>query len=285
SSMPVGDNSKALVGSTALEPDVIQSLDSDGFTIGTNIKVNASGTIYNWIAFRAAAGDLAVGSYNGNGAVDHDITGIGFQPEYVIVISSSTNEAVHRSNTMPKTYFFNAEDGDSGNRIISFDPDGFSVGNSSRVNSNGITYFYAAWNSSTGKMQNGTYAGNGTDNRSITGVGYQPEYVIIRGQGLLETAHKSYSTGPASDITMDFRASDNDLDEIQALETDGFQVGTDVQTNGAGTTYHWISFPTGFKEIIFSPLAATSSASGTIYINDGISTSSIQINYEGGISW
>ena len=39
------------------------------------------------------------------------------------------------------------------------------------------------------------------------------------------------------------------------------------------------------QEIIFSPLAATSSASGTIYLNDGVSTSSIQINYEGGVSW
>lgn len=39
------------------------------------------------------------------------------------------------------------------------------------------------------------------------------------------------------------------------------------------------------KEIVFSPLAATSSASGTIYLNDGISTSSIQINYEGRIDW
>lgn len=41
----------------------------------------------------------------------------------------------------------------------------------------------------------------------------------------------------------------------------------------------------GLQEIIFSPLAATSSASGTIYLNDGVSTSSIQINYDGRISW
>lgn len=280
-----GDSSKSLIGSNALEPNLIQSFDGDGFTIGTDARVNAGGAVYNWIAFRAVAGELAVGSYTGNGAVDHDITGIGFQPEYVIAMSSSTNEAVHRSNTMPKTYFFNAEDGDTGNRIISFDPDGFSVGNSSRVNSNGTTYFYAAWNNTAAKMQNGSYTGNGADNRFITGIGYQPEYVIIRGQGLLETVHKSYSIGPSADVTMDFRASANDVNEIQALEADGFQVGNDSQTNAAGTTYHWISFPTGFKEIIFSPLAATSSASGTIYLNDGISTSSIQINNEGRITW
>ncbi|MBI2591781.1 MAG: hypothetical protein HYW34_03850 [Candidatus Brennerbacteria bacterium] len=51
-----------------------------------------------------------------------------------------------------------------------------------------------------------------------------------------------------------------------------------------GIKINW-QIGTGTQEIIFSPLAATSSASGTIYINDGISTSSIQINYEGGINW
>lgn len=42
---------------------------------------------------------------------------------------------------------------------------------------------------------------------------------------------------------------------------------------------------TGTQEIVFSQLAATSSASGTIYLNDGVSTSSIGINYEGRINW
>ena len=41
----------------------------------------------------------------------------------------------------------------------------------------------------------------------------------------------------------------------------------------------------GISEVIFSPLAATSTASGTITISNGIQSSDIEINYEGRINW
>jgi hypothetical protein len=33
------------------------------------------------------------------------------------------------------------------------------------------------------KSASGTYAGNGADDRAITGVGFQPDLVIIKGDG------------------------------------------------------------------------------------------------------
>ncbi len=41
----------------------------------------------------------------------------------------------------------------------------------------------------------------------------------------------------------------------------------------------------GISEVVFSPLAATSTASGTITVSNGIQSSDIEINYEGKISW
>ena len=41
-------------------------------------------------------------------------------------------------------------------------------------------YYYVAWNEIAGKMDVGSYSGNATDNRSITGVGFLPQYVIVR---------------------------------------------------------------------------------------------------------
>lgn len=41
----------------------------------------------------------------------------------------------------------------------------------------------------------------------------------------------------------------------------------------------------GLEEIVFGPLTATSSASGTIYLNDSRVTTTIEINYEGRINW
>lgn len=238
-----GDGTKVLVGSTTFFADGIQSLDADGFTLGTDARVNQSGIAYYWISFKAAAGEMKVGSYTGNGT-SQSLTGFGFSPEFVIVFSSPKG-AVHRSSLMTLTYFFNSEAGAT-NRITSFDADGFSVGDSSRVNSSGVTYHYVAWNEVAGKMKVGSYVGDGTDDRDIIGLGFRPTYVITRRQDYVtccgESNHKSASTDPEADVTLDFRADDNDTNEIQKLLDDGFQVGTDCQVNLSGKTYYWIAF-------------------------------------------
>lgn len=41
----------------------------------------------------------------------------------------------------------------------------------------------------------------------------------------------------------------------------------------------------GPPEIVFSPLAATSTASSTIVLGDGRTTTTLSVNYEGRISW
>ncbi len=158
--------------------NMIQSLNADGFTLGTNHTVNRIDTRYYWMAFRAGAGTLKVGSYAGNGT-SQSITDMGFLPEYVIVLPAHDKEAVQHSSAMTTTFFFNGDTGGS-NRITSLNADGFSVGDSSRVNTAGKTYHYVAWNQISGKMNVGSYSGNGADNRNITGVGFQPGYVIIR---------------------------------------------------------------------------------------------------------
>ena len=49
-----------------------------------------------------------------------------------------------------------------------------------RVNRTGTTYHYVAWNEIPGKVDVGTYTGNGADNRNITGVGFQPDFVMVQ---------------------------------------------------------------------------------------------------------
>jgi len=89
-----GDNSKQMVSSVALELNLIQSLDADGFTLGNDARVNASAANYYFVAFKQYAGEMKVGSYVGDGTDNRDITGVGFQPDYVIVISGSTDYPV-----------------------------------------------------------------------------------------------------------------------------------------------------------------------------------------------
>ena len=173
-----GDLAKPLVGATALTANLIQSLASDGFQLGNNAMVNANGVAYHWTAFKAASGVLKVGSYTGNGTTQA-ITGAGFSPEYVAVMAATNKDAVNRFSGMTNTFDFEDDKGIAA-RITSLDADGFSVGNNDRVNGSGATYHYVAFNEIAGVIDTGTYTGNATNDRSITGVGFQPNYVMVR---------------------------------------------------------------------------------------------------------
>src|SRR4029078_1620935 len=104
-------------------------------------------------------------------------TGTGYSPEAVFVMSTAGKEAVMRTSLDSKSYNFGAPTG--ADYISSLDSDGFTVNSDGRVNSSGVTYYYITWNQMPGTMDVGTYAGTGLDNRNITGLGFQPEWVMI----------------------------------------------------------------------------------------------------------
>ena len=247
SSMPAY-SAKAL-GSTAaaLVANTIKSLGVDGFTLGTDARVNSSAACggactYYWVAFEAGAGELKVGSYQGTGAA-RSITGVGFQPDWVVVMSSAANFSRHRSSTMTTTAYFHDWENDS-TGITALGIDGFSVDTDATVNTNGTTYHYFAFKTVPGKMNVGSYTGNApTDDRNITGVGFQPEYVLVRnstlGNGQRSVARPASLSG---DSSVNFGLIPNESNHIQALLTDGFQVGNSNRVNLSGLTYNWVAF-------------------------------------------
>ena len=56
--------------------------------------------------------------------------------------------------------------------------DGFQVGTASNVNTANVVYYYLAFKNASDSFQSGTYTGNNTDNRSVTGVGFKPDFVL-----------------------------------------------------------------------------------------------------------
>ena len=62
-----GDLSKPMGTSTALQANNIQSLTANGFTVGTNNRVNRNGRFFIWTAFQANGQAMKVGNYTGNG--------------------------------------------------------------------------------------------------------------------------------------------------------------------------------------------------------------------------
>jgi hypothetical protein len=239
-----GDNTKPMTGPNALASNRIQSLDSDGFTVGNNAQVNQGGTGYTWMAFRAAAGELSVGYYFGNGAASQAVSGLGYSPEYVTVMAATAQRAVQRFEGMTRAFQFDADTGTT-NRITSLDSDGFSVGNSAEVNQNGTAYGYIAMNEVPNRIDAGSYVGNNTSS-DITGVGFRPDYVMVRANDTVTARqghHRPAALGGSSSLYWPNLADSNT--GILSLLADGFRVGTDSAVNANGTTYRYLAVKDG----------------------------------------
>jgi hypothetical protein len=257
STSSMGGDAKELGNTTNFVSGLIKSLDADGFTVGTDNRVNASSTNYYWVAFKAGAGELKVSSYVGDGVNPHSITGVGFQPDWVVVMSSNSGDvARHRSSSMSNTAYFETYANDA-TGILALQADGFQVDANSTVNTSGRTYHYFAFKNVSGKINVGYYTGNATDSRNITGVGFLPEYVIVRSGGASNFTAVARPASLSGDSTLLFTAGIPQTNNIQALQTDGFQVGTDTRVNASSTTYYWMAFgrkplPTAVKLTSFT---------------------------------
>lgn len=238
-----GDATKEVAPGSAigLAANLIQSLDANGFTLGSSDRVNGLLVTYSWIALRAEANSLRVGSYSGNGAASRAITGAGFQPEYVAVLGATAQQAVERFAGMGRTYQFNGDTGAT-NRITSLDADGFTVGADATTNSNGATYHYIALNDRPANIKVGSYTGNNTDNRNLTGVGFAPAYVLIRANDAATARIAMHRpTSLTGDSTLSFTNAFNAANAIQALQSDGFQLGTNANVNASAVAYHYLA--------------------------------------------
>ena len=242
-----GDVSKPLTGATALTANMIQSLDLSGYTVGTNATVNGNAgcpltcTTYYSISYRAGPGAMKVGSYLGTSGASNPITGIGFSPELVFIMSEGAHEAVHYSSANTAEFHnFGVGAGTAAAGIIALTADGFTVGTANTsVNLTGVRYHYIAWNEIPGQMDVGSYVGNVTDNRNITGVGFEPEYAIVKEVNAEPAMHRPASVVRGTDSSLFFSATVNAADRIQALQPDGFQIGVNADINEADTFVYY----------------------------------------------
>ena len=87
----------------------------------------------------------------------------------------------------------------------------------------------------------GSYTGNGVDDRAITGLGFTPDVVIVKGDDLFAAFCR---TGAMPDgMSKPFGNPSNLVtDGVKTLAADGFALGTNIGVNGDGTTYHWVAF-------------------------------------------
>jgi hypothetical protein len=255
-----GDLASYVSDSVADATNMIQGMTSSGFQVGTGANTNESGSTMYWYAFggapstTSASGSfkMAQGSYTGSGA-NRSISGLGFGPNLVMINGEGSTYAVYRTDQMQgdATTYFASATADFTGGITSLDDDGFSLGTNSTVNTSGTTYHWQAFggaftpdgNSGAADFATGAYYGNGIDNRDIQDIPFQPDLVVVKRSGAsLATIRTSLYTG---DLSGYFNTTADTSNLIQAINSDGFQVGTNAVVNGSASVYRWFAFKIG----------------------------------------
>lgn len=222
------------------------TLDVDGFTISPALEVNTINTRYVYIAFAgsdcSSEGTMCVSSYIGNGSAIRDITTTGFQPDLVWVKRATAVVGNFRTSSMSAstTGFFSAAANDAtGVYFQSFNAGGgFTVGSTN--NANGSVYYYVAFKNVTNKLTVGQFTGDGADNRDITALGFEPDFVFVKQNSALAPIFNTTECwGDFSELTT---ATAGAVNHVQELQADGFQVGSSTNVNAAGIVSFYFAF-------------------------------------------
>lgn len=117
-----------------------------------------------------------------------------------------------------------------------------SISADNDVNNNGQRFICYAFADVSGYSKFGTYSGTGSSN-PITGLGFQPQYVMIKSTTSSEDwAIFDASRGANLFLTANTTSADQSFSGF-SFDTDGFTVpGTSGMTNGSGQTYFYMAF-------------------------------------------
>ena len=208
---------------------------------------------------------VKAGSYIGSGVDGKAVTGIGFQPDLVIIKRSNTGDsAFFRTASMASGNSMTLRN-DSGivtGGIKTLDYDGFTLGTNAEVNNSAVTYYYlAVKKDAAADFDYGTYTGNGTDSRSITLQSSFPfTWLAIKGDGGRTGAYKNKDL--LGDKTHAFYSTGTNTDQIQATmstSTGTVELGTSDFVNTNARIYYWF----GFKEVAGLATSFTYTGDGT----------------------
>jgi hypothetical protein len=243
-----GENSWVF-GAPYTTHDRFTSLDADGFTflIGSSTTastkaLNKSGTNFYYVCL--GGDDIFTSSYVGNGADNRNITGVGFESKWIFMMLGAQHQVMKfpSAGLLTDITSFTYNGADITNAIQQIQADGFQVGNANQTNQTGQTCYYMCIKDSASIFQ-GEYAGNNSDNRDITGVGFQPDFVLLKSAAARNSAFRS--ADPAGDLTKYYRSVGLFANYVQSLDVDGFQIGNATDINASSTTVRYVAFIDG----------------------------------------
>jgi hypothetical protein len=206
-------------------------------TSGNVSYVNQQGAVTN------LSGSAASGFTNGDiigTAINADDGLLTFYKNNVAILTNSSLTGWTAGDTLiprigNQTYTFTVNFGQSG--FTYTPPDGFLALSTANLPEPSISPLYGA--SPQDHFNTVLWTGDGNDDRSITGVGFQPDFTWIKrreaaASHLLHNSvigANSYLNSDTTDL------EDTNADGLQLFESDGFQVGASSSWNGLTRTY------------------------------------------------
>ncbi len=240
-------------GSLARQPaaaDAVARVDvtEDGFSVSSAAFVNSTGVNYHYVAFQGTSSSLFTLKYVGNLTDDRnftDIQKIPFTPSAVFVKNSAASNALYwrtSANVGDDTCIGSSANG--ANAIQSLIANGFQLGATAGTNGSGVTYYAFGFPELPSTFfSTGTYVGNGTA-QSITGLSFQPDYVMVK-----NATSAVYAVACTSTMGVDMSRPINGVvigpGYITSLDSQGFTVGSNSRVNENGSTHYWYAFKAG----------------------------------------
>jgi len=320
------------VNTNVIEWDDFQVLNflSDGFELTSdNGEFDASGSTYLYMAFASdPSGDpdlensFGLTPYTGDGAVQHQINGMGFAPAYTWMHSRSFQDNNYNMDSLkgyPWRFYSNLTFGVSydTNRFKIPTDDGFILGSDASTNQNGQTFMSWNWKSNRAVYKsntNGTinsltsahpnagfsivqYIGDGTSSATVGhGLSSTPEMIIVKKRDGASSWQVHHSGLSANNVLL-LNTTDTEQNPSTAFNngglgtvnatTFGFVSGltdaNNVNESGLGFMAYCFNSISGYSKIG----SYTGTGSGnTQSINTGFAASYVLIkDYNVGGSW
>jgi len=225
---------------------------------------NGNGSTYIMYAFKSVAGYSKIGTYTGNGSTNGPIVETGFEPAFLMVKNTSISTAGSywaiydnkRTPSNPRDKILrpntNGAEFDLDSLDINFLSNGFQViGTYDAVNGNGNTFLYIAFASdpSTAPVLADSFnvslwTGDGSTNRLIQGLGFQPSFVWLKSRSSSSWHHflqDQLRTAPyflgSQSTSAEATTSPN---IVSSFDSDGFTIQANGNSNNPGDT--WVSW-------------------------------------------
>ena len=281
------------------DADTTTAFNSNGFSLGADVKVNTSTEAYVSWSFRKQPKFFDIVTYTGTGSAGRTVShNLGSVPGMIVIKKTNAVKdwaVYHRGKGKAFYALLNttaafADDAGDG-RWHNTDPTAteFTLGNDSEVNANNDTYvaYLFAHNDggggfgSTGDqdiIKCGSYSGNGSTANNVT-LGFEPQWILVKRADTTEdwTIYDALRGGMvAADVNAAYlepHTSDAEAQHTNFMvaTATGFMLNiNDGRTNASGGTYIYVAIRRGLMK---APTAGT--ALLTMYDLDGVALNDV----------